>query len=233
MGSGDPSGRESILQLVEALREIHTRRTAEGPSSASLLRGIDSQPHGASPTTLLFLESIRRASEQIVRALPQQSSFSQSPLAAAYARLREHFGEIEHIARQHRASINSDAERQRPAGATAARTGFYQQTVYLQCEAEGRTAGRFRCINSRTQGVRVTSSLQPCTVKGEPLDAAPAITLCPGAFSLEPGAASIVAVEVDCTACGALREGTIQTSVDLHMDDRLALKVWIEIMLHD
>jgi hypothetical protein len=186
-----------------------------------------------SPTTLLFLESIRRASEQIVRLLPQRSSLSQSPLATEYARLRDHFGEIERIARRHRESINSDREPQRPVGATAARAAFYQQTVYLQCEAGGCTAGRFRCINSRTQRVRVTSSLQPCTIKGEPLDAAPAITLCPGAFSLEPGAATIVAVEVDCTACAALRQGTIQTSIDLQMDDCLALKVWIEITLHE
>jgi hypothetical protein len=233
MGLGDPSGRESIPQLVEALREIHMRRTAQAPSSPSLLRGIDSQPQGALPAPLLFLENIARANEQSARLLPQSSSLSQNPLAAGYARLREHFGEIERAARQHKESINREAERQRPAGATAARTAFYQQTVYLQCEAGGRTAGRFRCINSSTERARVTSSLRSCTLNGDPLDAVPAITLCPGAFSLEPGAATIVAVEVDCTVCKALREGTIQTSVDLHMDDCLALKVWIEITLHE
>jgi hypothetical protein len=88
-------------------------------------------------------------------------------------------------------------------------------------------------VNRRGQLTSVRSSLQPLIVNGQPSTAMPILSLRPDSFSLDAGASAIVSVEVDLSPCPDLVNTTLQTSIDLHMNDAVALKIWIEIDLHE
>jgi len=109
----------------------------------------------------------------------------------------------------------------------------YQETLYLQCARGGRTAGRFRCMNRRNRRTSVTSALRPFRMNGLPQAAAPMLTIRPGSFALDAGASEIIAVEVDLGPCPDLVDSNLQTSIDLHMNDAVALKIWIEIHVYE
>jgi len=60
------------------------------------------------------------------------------------------------------------------------------------------------------------------------LDARPTLTLHPDEFSLGAGESRLVYVTIDLS-CLNLSKGIIETSIDVLMDDSLALKLWVEV----
>lgn len=137
-----------------------------------------------------------------------------------YGLLRDGVARLEREARRH-AEFVDRLTAPKPANAAASP---YQETLYLQGTAGARTAGRFRAFNRRTTRVSVATLSRPFKTNGEPAREAPALTLRPGAFYLDPGQARIVIVEAELPG-----PGQYQSCLDLTMDDAVALKLWIEV----
>jgi Asp-tRNA(Asn)/Glu-tRNA(Gln) amidotransferase A subunit family amidase len=139
-----------------------------------------------------------------------------------YDALREGLANWEREARRHAEFVDkllTPKAAEKPAPASP-----YQETLYLQGAAGGRTAGKFRALNRRDKRVSVATLTRPFTLAGQPALAAPSLTLRPGAFYLEPGEARVVSVEAELPG-----PGRYESAVDLTMDEAVALKLWIEI----
>ena len=141
-----------------------------------------------------------------------------------YGALREGLAKWEREARRH-AEFVDKLLAPKPAEKAAAKPAApYQETLYLQGPAGGRTAGRFRALNRRDKRVSVATLTRPFTLGGEPALEAPLLTQRPGAFYLEPGEARVVTVEAELPG-----PGRYQSALDVTMDEAVALKLWIEI----
>ena len=104
-----------------------------------------------------------------------------------YAAIRAGLARLEREARRHAEVIDRLVDRNAAASATAARSAPYQETLYLQCVSQGRSGGRFRCINRRAKRAAVASLIRPFTLNGEALAETPTLSLRPSAFFLDPG----------------------------------------------
>ncbi len=168
-----------------------------------------------------LLEALRRlgATEG---APPAKSLFESAPGAesALYGLLRDGLARLEREARRHAEFVDRLTAPQAAAKSAAP----YQETLYLQGAAGTRTAGRFRAINRRASRVSVATLSRPFRQNGEPAREGPTLTLRPGAFYLDPGEARVVIVEAELPG-----PGRYESSLDLSMDDAVALKLWIEI----
>jgi hypothetical protein len=224
----------SIPELVTALRDIHERKSLRDsrPSTGMSLNDPMSLP---SFVPNVILDLFARGAEDIIRLLkPTQSSeFTRHPDANFYSAVQGRVGKLETELRRHAESIDRLLEANAPASARSGGAAHHQQTLYLQCPRGARTAGRFRCVNRRVELSAVSSLLRPFTMNREPLVGAPALSMRPGSFVLNDGASEVVTVEIDFGCCPDLSSGTVQTSIDLRMNDALALKIWIEVELHD
>ena len=61
----------------------------------------------------------------------------------------------------------------------------------------------------------------------------PGVTLRPESFSLDAGDSKVVVVEIDLAPCSNLPIGTIDSAIDLLMDEALVLKLWIEVDVYE
>jgi len=223
----------SIPDLVSVLRDIHERKSI--PASQPVER-----TRGSNPTDLplvdprLILDRLARGAGDLTRWLGPTpgGEFAGNPDASVYGALQERVGQLETELRCHVETVDRLLESKRPASEHAAHT-FHQQTLYLQCPSGGRTAGRFRCVNRRGDRSSVTSMLRPFTISLELLAAAPTLSVRPGSFILNAEASEIITVEIDFSPCPELASGVVQTSIDLRMNDSMALKIWIEVELHE
>ena len=223
----------SIPELVDVLRDIHHGKTTNPqPPPALPARPDGSAPQSPFLVPRLILDSVARGAEDIARLLApafDAAAGSDGRSARLYSALRGQFDRLERDVRQHAATVDRLLNRASPTPGAAA----YQETLYLQCSRGGRTAGRFRCVNRRDRRTSVTSSLRPFTMNGLPKAASPMLTIRPGSFALDAGASEIISVEVDLAACPDLVDGDLQTSIDLHMNDAIALKIWVEIHVYE
>jgi len=159
----------------------------------------------------------------LVEGLLKGGQKAADPAAAIYAALRDGLAKFERDARRHAEFVERlIAPKAEAVKAAAAKP--YQETLYLQGAAGARTAGRFRAFNRRDKRVSVATLSRPFTQSGKPAPEAPALTVRPGAFYLDPGEARMVAVEAELPG-----PGRYETCIDLTMDDAVALKLWIEI----
>ena len=226
-----------ICDLVDALREIHESKTAPDTRAVPHWPGLSGAGlHFPTFFSRLALESLTRGSEDLFRFLtpaPNSASGVSPNEARRYDALRGRLEQMEREARRHADAVDRLLERDEPSVRAATRPTPYQETLYLQCMSSGRSAGRFRCINRRGQPTSVSSVLRPFTMNGAPFAAAPALTLRPGVFSLDAGQTQIIVVEVDLVPCSNLSAGTLQTSIDLLMNEAVSLKIWVEIDVYD
>ena len=192
-----PRPGEAAATLIEALRRLNTTEGAASPLPVFEPRAKEA-------------EGSAGAESQI------------------YALLREGLAKWEREARRHAEFVDkllapkiAEKPEQKPAARPAAP---YQETLYLQGAAGGRTAGRFRALNRRDKRVSVATLTRPFTLAGEPARDAPLLSLRPGAFYLEPGEARVVSVEAELPG-----PGRYETALDVTMDEAVALKLWIEI----
>jgi hypothetical protein len=223
----------SIPELVDVLRDIHHGKTTNPqPPPALPTRPDGSESQLSSLVPRLILDSVARGVEDLARLLAPAldvATGSDDRSARRYRELRGRFDRLERDVRQHAATVDRLLDRASPAPGAAA----YQETLYLQCPRGGRTAGRFRCVNRRDRRTSVISSLRPFTMNGMPEAAVPMLTIRPGSFALDAGASQIISVEVDLAACPDLVDGDLQTSIDLHMNDAIALKIWVQIHVYE
>jgi len=116
---------------------------------------------------------------------------------------------------------------------TSAPSAAYQETLYLRCQRDGRSGGRFRCENRldhRTE-VRVVKHRLACN--GAVLNAEPLLIVKPECFPLEDGASAVISVTIDLSATTGISTGTLETSLDLIMDETRAFKLWIEVDVYE
>jgi hypothetical protein len=223
----------SISELVNVLRDIHHGKTSDPQPPPALPAHPDrSEPQLPSLAPRFILDSLARGIDDLARLLAPVSdaaTVSNDRAVRRYSTLRAQFDRLERDVRQHAVSVDRLLNRASPAPVAAA----YQETLYLQCPRGGRTAGRFRCVNRRDRRTSVTSSLRPFTMYRMPQAAAPVLTIRPGSFALDSGASQIVSVELDLAACPDLVDGDLQTSIDLHMNEEIALKIWVEIHVYE
>lgn len=207
--------KAAIPGLVDALRDIHQGRPTALPLAA--------------PPSLakLLVDSVRNSRENLSRLL---ETAAPRPAEHRYAELRQHVERLERVGAERAETVRSAFE---SGAAVPAKSTQYQETLYLQCVRGGRAAGRFRCLNRRAQRTAITTTLRPFTIDARPVAMAPSLTIRPGGFVLEAGAAAIVAVELDFASCPDLVASPLQTSIDLLMDDAVALKIWIEVEVYD
>ena len=188
----------------------------------------DWRPEAALPT---LLEALRRLNETPGgEPKPEPESKPAAPAgldaSSLYAALRDGLAQFERHAQNHAQFVERlmRPQPQPQSPAAPAPAAPYQETLYLQGPAQGRTAGRFRALNRRDRRVSVATLSRPFSLNGAPALEAPALTLRPGAFYLAPGEARLVTVEAELPG-----PGRYQSCLDLSMDDALALKLWIEI----
>ena len=166
-----------------------------------------------------LVETLRRVHEGRAEADQKPAPAAETSLRGA---LRAGVEWMEREARRHAEFV--DRLTQTPA---PAKTAPYQQTLYLQGPCGGRTGGRFRCLNRREAEVEVGARLRPFSLGGAPVATAPALTLKPAGFLLKPGEARLVEVAADLADCAD--PGRYESSVDILMNEAVALKLWIEI----
>jgi hypothetical protein len=223
----------SISELVEVLRNIHHGKTTNPQPPPALPAHPDgSELRVPSLVSGLLLDKVARGIEDLARLLApglDAGTESNDRAVRQYSALRGRFDRFERDVRQHAETVDRLLNRASPMPGAAA----YQETLYLQCPRGGRTRGRFRCVNRRDRRTSVTSSLRPFTMNGMPQAAAPMLTIHPGSFALDSGASEIISVEIDLAARPDLVDGDLQTSIDLHMNDAIALKIWVEIHVYE
>ena len=145
-----------------------------------------------------------------------------------YRNLRAGIEQAEARVRQREEGIERRL-RERASAPSAA----YQETLYLRCQRNGRSGGRFRCENRlghRTE-VRVVKNRFAC--EGAVLSAEPLLTVEPECFSLEAGASAVISVTIDLSATTEIPTGALETSLDLIMDEARAFKLWIEVDIYE
>jgi hypothetical protein len=227
--------RASIPELVNILRDIHQGASAHPPPLPAMPTPGDApQPGLSSLLARSIAAGLTRGSEGLAGRLQPSAAVAgfDDPVARRYAALQGQFDRMEREVRQHGVAVDRLVSGNTKGAATPVGAIAYQETLYLQCQRRGRTGGRFRCVNRRGQRTSVVSTLRPFTMNGAPA-AAPILTVRPGSFALDAGASAIVSVEVDLESCVELADGTLQTSIDLHMNEAVAFKIWIEIELYD
>jgi hypothetical protein len=226
----------SLPELVTALREIHERKSIRASPQPTDRTTTADDPAGDRllDPYLLLLERVVSSADGLDRLLkPWSGEPPRSSEASRYASLQGGIRELEKELRRHGEFVDrllGPRERvsAEPSGAT-----INQQTLYLQCPRAGGSAGRFRCVNRRTEQVSVTSFARPFTQNLERLAPAPMLSLRPDAFTLDAGASAVITAEVDFAPCPQLASGVLQASIDLRTNDAMPAKIWIEVELHE
>ena len=225
-----PPQHAAIPELVQVLRDVHNRKASYAPTSVR----VESIPRDVPPASLLLLEQLARGAQSLTSLLGQSTSELSRGKGASmrYGALRGQVDLFEEQARQYFAKIDRLLRREGPAH-PAAHPAPYQETLYLQCRRGGRTAGQFRCVNRRERKVSVSLATRPFIYNGEISAPTPLLTVQPVGFPLDPGEVTVIRVDVDLHRCVDFAAGTLKTSIDLRMDDAIALKLWIEIALYE
>jgi hypothetical protein len=145
-----------------------------------------------------------------------------------YRNLRTSVEQAEARVRQREEGID-----QRLRERASAPSATYQETLYLRCQRNGRSGGRFRCENrlAHRTDVRVVKNRFAC--EGTLLSAGPLLTVEPERFGLEADASAVISVTIDLSATTEIPTGTLETSLDLIMDEARVFKLWIEVDIYE
>jgi hypothetical protein len=109
----------------------------------------------------------------------------------------------------------------------------YQETLYLRCQRNGRSGGRFRCENRLGHRTEVRVVKHRFTCEGALLGAEPLLTVEPECFPLEAGASAVISVTIDLSPTTEVPTGALETSLDLVMDEARSFKLWIEVDVYE
>jgi hypothetical protein len=159
---------------------------------------------------------------------PKRDADGEADAPLRYRSLRAGIEQAEARVRRREQSIERGLREQASAPSAA-----YQETLYLRCQRNGRSGGRFRCENRlghRTE-VRVVKHRFVC--EGAVLRAEPLLTVEPARFQLEAGASAVISVMIDLSATIEIPTGALETSIDLIMDEARAFKLWIEVDVYE
>lgn len=223
----------SIPWLVEALQRIHDQRVSRSEGYDSSRRSAIEQEHqGLVDLVLGSVASETWDFGKRLRSAPDPDISVRANGSLGYRGLREELDRVEATARRH-ATFVERAIAQTAPGRSSSGASFYQETLYLRCRRLGRSGGRFRCENFRGRRTEVRVFSRSFTAGAADLLAQPGMVLRPDDFVLGAGESRVVAVEIDLSACTDLAIGTLQTSIDLLMDDAVALKLWLEVDVYD
>ena len=170
------------------------------------------------PAMAELVEALRKLHEEKSRTPPKVEP------ARRYQALRQSLEGADARVRRRDDRIESELRRE---------AAPYQETLYLQVERGGRTAGRFRCENRLAVEAEVHVTPRRVTLAGAPLEREPRFVVTPERLTLAPGGAAVLTVTLDLAALPELKAGKLETSVDLVMNDGLALKLWIEADVYE
>jgi hypothetical protein len=186
----------------------------------------------------MFVEMLRQIHEENTRGLvsdrpagpsfprPKRDADGETDAPLRYRGLRARIEQAEARARQREESIERRL-RERPSAPPAA----YQETLYLRCQRNGRSAGRFRCENRLGHRTEVRVVKRRFMREGTLLSAEPLLTVEPERFPLEAGSSVVVSVKIDLSP--EVSTGALETSLDLVMDEVRAFKLWIEVDVYE
>jgi hypothetical protein len=184
------------------------------------------------PTISALVETLRQIHEDKTRDLspasPDPSAQGDAEPARRYRSLRKELELAEANARRRDETVERGF-RERAKAAPAP----YQETLYLRCQRHGRSAGRFRCDNRLGQKTDVRIVKRRWTSQSALISVEPSLTVEPERFPLEADASAVVSVSIDLTSSPEISTGVLETSLDLVMDEALALKLWIEVDVYE
>jgi hypothetical protein len=226
----------TIPELVELLRNIHRgpKALVEAARAEPPNRLVDSQYDLASLIQSLFLDGLTRSNQDLARQLatnPEAGSGSAG--ARRYEVMRDRFQRLERDLQHHAAVVEHMLNRGPTGQSAVSGAAAYQETLYLQCLQAGRTAGRFRCVNRRSRPTSVTTSVREFSIRSASGIAAPTVTVRPSSFLINSECSEIISVEVDLAACPELVNEDLRGSIDLIMNDEIALKIWMEMHVYE
>jgi hypothetical protein len=159
---------------------------------------------------------------------PKRDVDGEADAPLRYRSLRAGIEQAETRVRRHEESIEQRL-RERASSPSAA----YQETLYLRCQRNSRSGGRFRCENrlGHSTEVRVVKYRFAC--EGAILSAEPLLTVEPEHFPLQAGASAVISVTIDLSGTTEIPTGALETSIDLIMDEARAFKLWIEVDVYE
>jgi hypothetical protein len=222
----------SIPQLVKVLQRIHDgRRSRSVGPNPSPRSAIDEEQPGFADLLFGFADQTGDLERQLGSVKDPDADIGLDG-PRRYQVLREELDRVEDEARRSAEIVErSMAQTARNRFSTGA--SFSQETLYLQCRRLGKSGGRFRCESLRERRTEVQALSGRFKTGAMVLPDQPQLVLRPDNFVLEAGESKVIDVEIDLSACANLAIGTLQASVDLLMNDAVAIKLWIEVEVYD
>jgi len=153
---------------------------------------------------------------------------------ASYETTHRKFRKLETTLREQQVAVDrllgyrvTDGDSRKPA------LHALQQTLFLQCPQQGKTAGGFRCVNRTGKSALVDIRARRSQDTDAGLPAKAIITFEPNGKRLEPEEAGIFFATVDLSDCQTVSAGTLETFADVYVSDKLALKLFIRLEIYD
>jgi hypothetical protein len=219
--------RAPIESLVDMLRAMHERNVLEGerPSSAPSASSEDAQPPSSAPAA---------HAAQFVAALLAWPGATQTGPAAelSYDALSKRVLDFQTQARRQKLALErllGQAFVADDAAGTLVPT--FQQTLYLQCPRDGRSAGRFRCVNRNARSARLEVTCESVIGKASGRLPAAQVLFEPATGLLAAGEAMTLQAIVDLTRCGAIDDDEVGAAAEIRLDGDCVLKLWIAVEL--
>jgi hypothetical protein len=107
----------------------------------------------------------------------------------------------------------------------------FQQTLYLQCPRDGRSAGRFRCVNRTARAASFEVKCEPMIGKASGrLPGAQAVVE-PSTGTVGPGESMTLQAIVDFSRCGPIDDDEVGAAAEVRLDGDCVLKLWIAVEL--
>lgn len=241
--------RTPISSLVEELRALHsTGRARAAERRRRSVRGRSALGSSASARALSLIPSIFKPPtpsafvagpdvSNVVRLLTAvHSATDPASLTGSetYRRVRSRLRDFELGLRRQKSLVEqilsaASPESSSQAGAVTSVSAMFQQTLYLKCPLGGVSSGRFRCRNRSGERADVVVVPRPLLDQsGTPVREA-SLEVSPRKCDIAAGEELIVKVTLDLGDCRDLDNRTLEGSVDVLMEGRMGLKLWLEV----
>jgi hypothetical protein len=202
---------------------------------------FDRAGNSDSSTISVLVETLRQIHEAKMRGTvsdgppessspgPKRNADGEADAPLRYRSLRAGIEQAEARVRRREKGIERELREQ----ASAAPSAAYQETLYLRCQRNNRSGGRFRCENRLGHRTEVRIVKHHFAREGAVLSAEPLLTVEPVCFPLEAGASAVISVTIDLSATIEIPTGALETSLDLIMEETRASKLWIEVDVYE
>ena len=220
--------RAPIPLAVDMLKAIYERaREPQGQGArggaGGDIGGLGEQHPAEAPDLSHILTAV---------SLLQSAAKGVVPTPSSYDEVRRYFLDFQTQLRRQKLAIESLVGKTFEASALPSAPVF-QQSLHLRCPRDGRTAGRFRCVNRTDRRTTVTIASEPFLGDATgPLEGA-TITATPATCALDPQESQTFIVDVDFSTCSKGPDREAGAAIEIAMDGELAMKVWIAVELDE